>query len=105
MKRYKMVIYVPSDHAEDVRHALAEAGAGVIGKYTHCTFTVTGIGRFKPEPGAMPHTGEVGEINEVEEERIETVCAEEFLQVALEKVRAAHPYEEPAIDVYPIEVV
>lgn len=105
MKRYKLVVYVPESHGDQVRQALASAGAGVIGNYTHCTFTLTGIGRFRPEEGAEPYVGEVGEVNEVSEERIETVCKGEVLEAVLRAVREAHPYEEPAIDVYPIEVV
>lgn len=105
MKRYKLVVYVPESHGDAVRDALAEAGAGVIGNYTHCTFTLSGIGRFKPGEGSSPYVGEVGEVNEVPEERIETVCEGEVLQEVLKAVHSAHPYEEPAIDVYPIEVV
>lgn len=102
---YKLVIYAPLSHADAVREALGEAGAGKIGNYSNCTFTVRGIGRFKPEEGANPHIGEVGKLEEVEEERIETVCEAAVLADVLNAVREAHPYEEPAIDVYPIEKV
>lgn len=103
--RYKLVIYAPLSDAKAIRQALGDAGAGKIGNYTHCTFSVRGVGRFRPEEGANPHIGEVGKLEEVEEERIETVCSAEVLQEVLAAVRSAHPYEEPAIDVYPIEVV
>jgi hypothetical protein len=103
-KQYKLVVYVPLSHAEQVRHALGEAGAGVIGDYGHCTFSVRGVGRFLPMEGANPHIGEVGKLEAVEEERIETVCRAEVVEAVLEAVRAAHPYEEPAIDVYPIGI-
>jgi len=104
-KVYKLVIYAPLSHAEKVREALGDAGAGKIGNYSHCTFSVEGVGRFLPLPGAHPHIGEVGKLEEVREERIETICAGGLLKAVLEAVRKAHPYEEPAIDVYPIEVV
>jgi hypothetical protein len=103
-KRYKIVVYVPESHSEKLREAMGNAGAGVIGNYTHCTFTVKGIGRFKPQQGANPTIGEVGKLEEVEEERIETVCEGGKLQAALQAIRDVHPYEEPATDVYPIEI-
>jgi hypothetical protein len=105
VKQYKIVVYVPQSHAETVRAALGDAGAGRIGNYSHCTFSVTGIGRFKPGDGANPAIGKVGELEAVTEERIETVCREECLTAVIQAIRGAHPYEEPALDVYPIEIV
>ena len=104
-KRYKLVVYVPESHAEALREAMGNAGAGKIGKYEHCTFTLKGVARFKPLQGANPTDGNVGELEEVVEERIETVCTGEVLQDVLKAIREAHPYEEPATDVYPIELV
>ncbi len=103
-KRYKLVMYVPESHSEALREAIGNAGAGVIGNYTHCTFTIKGTGRFKPVEGANPTIGEVGKLEEVQEERIETVCTGDKLQAILKAVKDVHPYEEPATDVYPIEV-
>jgi len=103
MKKYKIVIYVPLDHADALRAAMGDAGAGKIGNYTHCTFSVKGTGRFKPEAGANPTIGEVGKLEAVEEERIETVCAEEKLKDVLSAIKNVHPYEEPATDIYIIE--
>lgn len=105
MKRYKIVIYVPESHADKLRDAIGTAGAGKIGNYSHCTFTIKGTGRFKPLEGANPTIGEVGKLEEVQEERIETVCEEDKLAEVLKAIKATHPYEEPATDVYPIEVV
>lgn len=104
-KLYKIVVYVPESHADRLREVMASAGAGVIGNYTHCTFTVKGTGRFRPEKGATPAIGEVGNIEEVAEERIETVCSQQNLQPVLAAIRDAHPYEEPATDVYLLEAV
>ncbi len=70
--------------------------------YTYCTFSTRGIGRFKAELGANPYIGEVGKIEEVEEERIETVCSRENLQAVISAIKALHPYEEVAFDVYPL---
>ena len=73
-KRYKLVVYVPESQADALREAIGNAGAGKIGNYSHCTFTLKGTGRFKPEEGANPTIGEVGKLEEVLEDRIETVC-------------------------------
>lgn len=105
MKRYKIVVYVPESDADKLREAIGEAGAGKIGNYSHCTFTLKGTGRFKPESGANPTIGKVGKLEEVAEDRIETVCTEERLKDVLAAIKENHPYEEPATDVYPIEIV
>lgn len=102
-KRYKIVVFVPETHADKLRNAMANAGAGRIGNYTHCSFTVKGIGRFKPEQGANPTIGEIGKIEEVTEDRIEVVCEESTLREVLHAIRSAHPYEEPATDIYQLE--
>ena len=105
MKQYKLVVFVPDDAAAVVRDAMTAAGAGKIGNYTHVTFTSTGVGRFKPEQGANPAIGAVGKLEAVAEQRIETVCMADCLKQVVRAIRDAHPYEEPAIDVYPIEVL
>lgn len=105
MKKYKIVTYVPESHADKLREAIGNAGAGKIGDYSHCTFTTKGITRFKPNDGANPTTGEVGKLEEVVEDRIETVCEEDNLRAILKAIKEVHPYEEPATDVYPIELV
>lgn len=103
-KRYKIVVYVPESHADRLRDAMGNAGAGKIGNYSHCTFTIKGTGRFKPLEGANPTIGEVGKLEEVTEERIETVCESDKLTDVLKAIKDVHPYEEPATDVYPVEV-
>lgn len=105
MKKYKIVVYVPESHADMLRDAMGKAGAGKIGNYSYCTFTILGTGRFMPGAGAHPSVGEVGKLEAVEEERIETVCDEEQLTEVLRAIKTVHPYEEPATDVYPIEVI
>jgi hypothetical protein len=101
-KFVKIAVFAPSTHGEAVRKALAEAGAGHIGNYDFCSFTSIGVGRFRPLDGAQPFIGESGKIEEVEEEKIEVICPRDILKKALEALRAVHPYEEPAIDVYPL---
>jgi len=99
---YKIVVFAPESHADEVRKAMGDAGAGRIGAYSYCTFSTKGVGRFRPGAGARPAIGEVGRDEAVAEERIETVCAAERLQATLAAIRSSHPYEEPAIDVYPL---
>lgn len=103
-KRYKIVFYVPASDAGKLRDAIGDAGAGIIGNYSHCTFTIQGVGRFKPNERANPTIGQRGQLEEVVEDRIETVCEEDKLRAVLKAIRDEHPYEEPAVDVYPIEV-
>jgi len=101
-EQVKIVVFTPLDAAAAVRAALAEAGAGRIGNYDHCSFSSRGTGRFRPLKGARPYLGAQGKIEEVEEERIEVVCERDLLEKVLDQLRAAHPYEEPAIEVYPL---
>jgi len=73
-ERVKIVVFVPRSHADAVRQAMGEAGAGKIGSYSHCSYSVEGTGRYIPLAGANPTIGGVGEYEAVEEERIEAVC-------------------------------
>lgn len=101
-KYLKIAVYVPSSHAENVRQALSDSGAGHVGNYDYCSFSVKGIGRFRPLKGANPFIGKPGQIEEVEEERIETICPSAKLDKLIAAIKAVHPYEEPAIDIYPL---
>lgn len=103
MSLYHLIIYVPLSNADAVRKALAENGAGSIGNYDSCSFSARGIGRFRPLEGAQPHIGSEGSIEQVEEERIEVVVDEHILSSILKAVKAAHPYEEPAIHLWKME--
>lgn len=100
----KIVIYVPQTHADVVRNALGENNAGLIGNYKYTSFSVKGIGRFIPLESAHPTIGEVGKMEEVLEERIETACYKKDLDKIIKAVKNVHPYEEIAIDVYPLVI-
>ena len=102
-KRYKLVVFVPVADAEKVREAIHTAGGGRLGKYSRCSFSSRGTGRFKPEEGAHPSFGEIGKIEEVEEEKIEVLCEESVIRNVIEAMKTAHPYEEVAYDVYLLE--
>ena len=97
---YKVIVYVPHDYADAVREAIASAGGGTLGKYTHCTFTSTGIGRSKPMEGANPHIGTIGQVEEIPEERIEVTCDEGVVGGVVSAIKRIHPYDEIAMDVY-----
>lgn len=97
---FKVVVTVPESHADKVRQAIGDAGGGKTGKYSHCSFSVKGIGRFKPGPGAEPSIGKVGQLEEVVEERIEVVSEKADLDKVVQAIKSVHPYEEIAIDIY-----
>lgn len=97
-----IVMTVPETHADLIRETLGRAGAGKVGDYSYCSFSTKGIGRFLPNEGSNPHIGKIGVLEEVVEERIETVCNRAFLEHVLEAIKKAHPYEETVIDIYPV---
>ena len=99
----KLVVFVPEDDADSVAATLTEAGAGVIGEYTHCTFRAPGTGTFFGGEGTDPYAGEKGRLERVPELRIETVVPAHAAHGAELAARDAHPYEEPALDVYPVD--
>lgn len=99
---YKIVVFVPTKNAADLRKAMGEAGAGKVGDYSFSSFSVKGQGRFLPEQGANPTIGSVGKLEVVDEERIETVCKRELVKKVINAIRKVHPYEEIALDVYPV---
>jgi hypothetical protein len=101
--KVKLVIFSPTTHADIIRKVLGEAGAGKIGNYDFCSFSIKGIGRFRGNENSNPSIGKSGEYEEVEEERIEVVVPREILKEVIEKVKEIHPYEEVAFDIYPIE--
>ncbi|MCA1006676.1 Nif3-like dinuclear metal center hexameric protein [Rhodococcus hoagii] len=96
----KWVVMVPTTDTARVRDALFAAGAGELGDYRECSWTVTGDGQFRPLPGATPTLGEVGEVEAVREDRVEVIAPRRSRARILAALRAAHPYEEPAFDVF-----
>lgn len=99
----KWVVFVPAENPENadaVREAMFAAGAGHIGDYSHCSWTATGIGQFLPHDGATPTIGAVGTVERVPEERVEMIAPSRMRGRVLAAMRTAHPYEEPAFDVF-----
>lgn len=95
----KWVVFVPVTDADALREALFAAGAGQIGDYSHCSWSVTGTGQFLPGAGASPAVGTVGAVQHVVEDRVEVIAPVSLRGRVLAAMRAAHPYEEPAFDV------
>ncbi len=94
-----LVVYVPRASTEALLAALFAAGAGAIGDYRECAWVTSGLGRFRPLPGANPAIGDVGELVTIEEDRCEVVIPTGRRDEVIAALRAAHPYEEPAFHV------
>lgn len=99
----KLVVFVPESHEECVREAIGQAGAGFIGNYSHCTFNTSGVGTFLPLEGTNPYIGEKGKLEHVNEVRIETIFPASIQSKVIKAMIKAHPYEEVAYDIYPLE--
>jgi hypothetical protein len=103
MSSYKVVVTVPEGEADKLRNSIGNAGGGKVGNYNHCSFSVKGTGRFLPVDGASPTIGQVGQLEEVAEERIEITCDSESVKAVVATIRETHSYEEPAIDIYELK--
>lgn len=101
--KYVIVCFVPDPHLEAVQKAVWAAGAGQIGEYSECSFHVRGQGTFRGSLDSNPTIGERGKLELVQEARLEVTCSDRCLQAALKNLTDAHPYEEPAVDVYRLE--
>ncbi len=102
MERVILVTFVPSSHADAVRKALGDAGAGQIGDYSYCSFTSAGKGRYIPSSSAKPFIGKAGEPETTEEERIEVTCDRDKAKAVIATMKQAHPYDEVAFYIYPL---
>jgi dinuclear metal center YbgI/SA1388 family protein len=98
----KIVCFVPESRADAVRQALSEAGAGVIGEYSQCSFNLAGTGTFRGSKKSNPTIGKAGQLESVAEIRVEMDCPTSRLGDAVSRLRVVHPYEEPAFDIYPL---
>jgi hypothetical protein len=103
--KYKLVVYIPQTHLEQVRIVACNAGAGRIGKYDNCAFMTTGIGTYRPLKGAHPFTGEIDHIERVGEARLEITLHKEDIKPTIDAIKKVHPYEEPVIDIYKLESI
>jgi dinuclear metal center YbgI/SA1388 family protein len=101
-QQIKVVTFLPEDHVDAVTDALTQVGAGIIGRYSHCSFRTSGTGTFVPGEGARPVLGQVGSLNAEEEIRLEMIAPGSRRDALISALVAVHPYEEPAFDVYDV---
>ncbi|RJS59714.1 Nif3-like dinuclear metal center hexameric protein [Bacillus sp. PK3_68] len=99
----KLAVFVPKDYAESMREALGQAGAGFIGEYSHCSFSTDGMGRFMPGEQTNPYIGQSGQLETVEEVKVETIYPKSLEKAVLSAMLKAHPYEEVAYDIYSLD--
>lgn len=102
IKKVKIIVTIPIANVSQVRDAICNAGAGIIGNYTYCTMSTKCTGTFKPSEKANPYIGEKNKIEFVEEEKLEAVCDIRKVKNVLKRLRESHPYEEPGIDIIPL---
>ena len=100
---FKLAFFVPASHVESVKEAIFAAGAGRIGNYEACCWQVLGQGQFRPTQGAVPFIGTESNLSRVDEYKVELVCADEHIKAAVAALKQAHPYEEPAYEVWRLE--
>ena len=100
----KLAVYIDVENAEMIRQALLKAGAGEIGDYDACSFSTEGTGRFRAKDGANPYIGEVGQVEHVREEKVEVVFSSAIKNRVLKAMLNAHPYEEPAYDLFEMAI-
>ncbi len=100
---YKLCFYVPPANLESVKQALFDAGAGRIGDYDSCCWQTRGTGQFRPLAGSDPHIGACDQLEQLEEWKVEMVCADALIGTAVATLKRAHPYEEVAYDVWRLE--
>lgn len=103
-RKFKVIVNVPTAHAEAVRLAMGDAGGGCTGNYSHCSFSMNGIGRFKGNTISTPHIGEAGKYSSAEEERVEvSYIPQENLRAVIEAMKKIHPYEETAYEIIELQ--
>ncbi|MFF7063252.1 NGG1p interacting factor NIF3 [Pseudomonas sp. NPDC008258] len=97
---YKLAFFVPASHVEVVKAAVFAAGGGRIGDYDHCAWQTLGQGQFRPLSGSQPFLGQAGQVEVVEEWKVELVVADELIAQVVAALKQSHPYETPAYEVW-----
>ena len=97
---YKLAFFVPASHVEVVKAAVFAAGGGRIGDYDHCAWQTLGQGQFRPLDGSQPFLGQTGQVEVVEEWKVELVVADDLITQVVAALRQSHPYETPAYEVW-----
>lgn len=99
---FMLCFHVPDTHVEKVKNAIFNAGAGVLGNYSHCSWQVLGQGQFKPLEGSKAFIGNINQIESVAEYKVETVCADDCIHAVVDALKKAHPYETPSYQIWPL---
>lgn len=102
VKKVKIIVFVPEEKVSELRDAVCNAGAGVLGKYTYCTSSTKVNGTFIPKDDAKPYIGMQNTLEFVEEIKLEFVCDVKLVKNVTKIIREIHPYEEPVIDIVPL---
>lgn len=102
VKKVKIIVTVPVQNSKEIRNAICDEGAGIIGNYTYCTISTKCKGTFKLSDNVNPYIGENNKLEFVEEEKLEARCDVNIVKRVLKRLREVHPYEEPAIDIIPL---
>lgn len=97
---YKLAFFVPDSHVEVVKAAVFAAGGGRIGGYDHCAWQTLGQGQFRPLDGSQPYLGQAGQVEVVEEWKVELVVADALILQVVDALKRSHPYETPAFEVW-----
>jgi hypothetical protein len=100
---YKLSFFVPDSHVDRVKSAVFAAGGGRIGDYDQCAWQVKGLGQFRPLNGSQPFIGQTGQVEQVEEWKVELVVANELIRLVVAALKQSHPYETPAYEVWRLE--
>jgi len=102
---YKLCFYVPEAQLDEVKEALFSVGVGRIGNYDQCCWQSKGVGQFRALNGSDPFVGVKNQLETLDEYKVEMVCEDHLIKEAVNMLRQAHPYEEPAVDVWKIDDV
>ena len=102
VQKVKIEVTIPLESVYDVRNAILNEGAGIIGNYSHCSVSTKCVGTFMPVGDAKPYIGEKNKLEFVEEEKLEVVCDINKVKKVIKKIREVHPYEEPGINIIPL---
>lgn len=97
---HKLAFFVPDSHVEVVKAAVFAAGGGRIGDYDHCAWQTLGQGQFRPLDGSQPYLGQAGQVEVVEEWKVELVVADGLIIQVVDALKRSHPYETPAFEVW-----
>lgn len=100
---YKICFYAPDSHVEKIKNSMFAKGAGQIGNYACCAWQTSGEGQFMPLDGSNAFVGQQDRLEKVEEYKVEMVCDDHHIQDAIAALKTAHPYEEPAYQVFKLE--